>query len=86
MAEMVKQYDVHANQIMKWKKQLLSGAPDVFSHWRQGLIHIRNQHRGLEPCLIRNPVNARCQLSCFIHAVHESAITDLDIHSERIES
>ena len=34
MAEMVKQYDVHANQIMKWKKQLLSGAPDVFSHWR----------------------------------------------------
>ena len=34
MAEMVKKYDVHANQITEWKKQLLSGAPDVFSHWR----------------------------------------------------
>lgn len=30
MAEMVKKFDVHANQITEWKKQLLSGAPDVF--------------------------------------------------------
>ena len=30
MAEMVKKYDVHANQITEWKKLLLSGAPDVF--------------------------------------------------------
>lgn len=30
MAEMVKKYGVHANQITEWKKQLLSGAPDVF--------------------------------------------------------
>jgi transposase-like protein len=30
MAEMVKKYDVHANQITEWKKQLLSGAQDVF--------------------------------------------------------
>ena len=30
MTEMVKKYDVHANQIMQWKKLLLSGAPDVF--------------------------------------------------------
>ena len=30
MAEMVKKYDVHANQIPQLKKQLLSGAPDVF--------------------------------------------------------
>ena len=30
MAELVKKYDVHANQITDWKKQLLSGAPDVF--------------------------------------------------------
>ena len=26
----MKKLDVHANQITKWKKQLLSGAPDVF--------------------------------------------------------
>ncbi len=30
MAEMVKKYDVHTNQITEWKKLLLSGAPDVF--------------------------------------------------------
>jgi len=30
MAEMVKNFDVHSNQITEWKKQLLSGAVDVF--------------------------------------------------------
>ena len=30
MVELVKKFDVHANQITDWKKQLLSGAPDVF--------------------------------------------------------
>ncbi len=29
MAELVKKYDVHANQISDWKKQLLESAPDV---------------------------------------------------------
>ena len=35
MAEMVKKFDVHANQITDWKKQLLSGAPDVFGKGAQ---------------------------------------------------
>jgi len=30
MAEMVKKFDVHANQITEWKKQLLGGAQYVF--------------------------------------------------------
>jgi transposase len=30
MAELVKKFDVHANQITDWKKLLLSGASDVF--------------------------------------------------------
>jgi len=30
MAEMVKKFDVHANQITDWKKRLLGGASDVF--------------------------------------------------------
>jgi transposase len=30
MAEMVKKFDVHSNQITEWKKQLLNGAVDVF--------------------------------------------------------
>ena len=30
MAERVKKFDVHANQITDWKKPLLSNAPDVF--------------------------------------------------------
>ena len=30
MAELVKKYDVHANQVTDWKRQLLDGAADVF--------------------------------------------------------
>ena len=32
MAELIKKFDVHANQITDWKKQLLSSAPDVFGN------------------------------------------------------
>ena len=35
MAELIKKYDVHANQITDWKKQLLSGASDVFGKGAQ---------------------------------------------------
>ncbi len=35
MVELVKKFDVHANQITDWKKQLLSGAPDVFGKGEQ---------------------------------------------------
>ena len=35
MAELVKKYDVHANQITDWKKQLLSNASDVFGKGAQ---------------------------------------------------
>jgi transposase len=30
MAELVKKFDVHANQVTEWKKKLLSCVPEVF--------------------------------------------------------
>jgi transposase len=30
MAELVKKFDVHTNQVTEWKKQLLCSAPEVF--------------------------------------------------------
>jgi transposase len=30
MAELVKKFDVHANQVTEWNKQLLCSAPEVF--------------------------------------------------------
>ncbi len=35
MAELVKKFDVHANQITDWNKQLLSNASDVFGKGAQ---------------------------------------------------
>jgi len=35
LAELVKKFDVHANQITDWKKQLLSNASDVFGKGAQ---------------------------------------------------
>jgi transposase-like protein len=31
MSELASEYGVHANQISRWKKQLLDAAPDVFT-------------------------------------------------------
>ena len=32
IAELATQYDVHPNQISKWKKQLIEALPELFSH------------------------------------------------------
>lgn len=35
LSQLAKQYSVHANQISKWKSQLLESAPDLFRDGRQ---------------------------------------------------
>lgn len=45
MAEMVKKFDIHANQVTDWKKQLLEGAPDVFG---KGAVKAENTEETLQ--------------------------------------
>ena len=35
IAEIASEYGVHANQITKWKRQVLDGLPDIFSTRRE---------------------------------------------------
>jgi putative transposase len=35
MGELASEFEVHANQISKWKRQLLDGVPRIFSEGRQ---------------------------------------------------
>jgi len=35
IAEIASEYGVHANQITKWKRQVLDGLPDIFSTKRE---------------------------------------------------
>jgi len=43
IAELTREYGVHANQITKWKRQLLDGAVGVFNH--NGGQEDRNQEQ-----------------------------------------
>jgi transposase-like protein len=35
VAELASEFDLHANQIMQWKKQALEGLPELFGRGRQ---------------------------------------------------
>ena len=43
IAELASEYEVHANQITQWKKQLLESLPEIFSRRRQTDQHEREE-------------------------------------------
>jgi transposase-like protein len=55
MAELVKKFDVHANQISDWKKQLLNSAPDVFGKGAHAYQEICKSHQGLRGVILNHP-------------------------------
>ena len=53
MAETVKKFDVHVDQITEWKKQLLDGAADVFGKGRSACDKYPTYARPLDAGAIR---------------------------------
>ena len=55
LAELAKQHDVHANQIVDWKNQLLAGAADVFGRERsEPMIDIKPLHAKIGQLALEN--------------------------------
>ena len=52
MAEWVKKFDVHANQVTEWKKQLLSSAPEVFGSTTNSKEESEERFRRFVPKLV----------------------------------
>jgi len=50
IAELAAEYEVHPNQILQWKKQLIEALPDVFSQRRE---HDRKDRQELTDRLYR---------------------------------
>lgn len=44
IAELASEYDVHPNQITKWKKQLIDALPDIFSRRRKREAQSSEEH------------------------------------------
>ena len=42
MAELSSEFEVHASQISKWKKQVMSGVPGIFSETHKKNLEIAN--------------------------------------------
>jgi len=45
MSELASEYGVHANQISRWKKQLLDAAPDVFTRGKDKEVEKKEVER-----------------------------------------
>jgi transposase-like protein len=55
LAELAQQYDVHPNQVIDWKNQLLSGAADLFGRERsEPMIDIKPLHAKIGQLALEN--------------------------------
>jgi transposase len=52
VAELVKKFDIHVNQVNEWKKQLLCSAPEVFGSATNSKEESKKKYRRFERRLV----------------------------------
>ena len=73
LVELAKRFDVHPNQIVTWKEQLLAGAANVFgqeSHPAEPSVDVKSLHAKIGELTLENDFLAMCKRWLGGDAVH----------------